>query len=294
MNNSPVVFHYPGEDKLQETFANLGDFETGSCTFHEFPDGESYVRIESEVRDRELILFCSLHHPNDKFLAIHFFAKQAKEMGARKITLIAGYLAYMRQDKRFHPGECITSEHFAKLLSGSVDRLITVDPHLHRRKSMDEIYSIPTTLVHAAPNIAEFIKRNIQNPLLIGPDGESEQWVSEVAHLANVPYQVLLKERLGDRDVKVTLPDVENYQDSTPVLVDDIISTGKTMIETILHLKNLLKVKPVCIGVHAVFADKALSDMQNAGAGRIISCNTIPHSTNEIDLAEALLNAYQS
>ncbi|MFX8354866.1 phosphoribosyltransferase family protein, partial [Acinetobacter baumannii] len=90
-----------------------------------------------------------------------------------------------------------------------------------------------------------------------GPDSESEQWVSKVAADANAPYIILKKLRKGDRNVKVSVPQVEKYKESTPVLVDDIISTGNTMIETIGHLKKAGMKPPVCIGIHAVFAARA-------------------------------------
>src|SRR5829696_534139 len=114
----------------------------------------------------------------------------------------------------------------------SVRLLVTVDPHLHRYKSLDEIYSIPTRVVHSAPFLAEWIAANEPAPLLIGPDIESEQWVSEVAARANAPYRILRKQRHGDRDVEITIPDLHEFSGRMPVLVDDIISSGRTIIET--------------------------------------------------------------
>jgi ribose-phosphate pyrophosphokinase len=200
----------------------------------------------------------------------------------------------MRQDKQFNSGEAITSDYFAQLISSFADRIITIDPHLHRRSSMNEIYSIPCNVLHSAKLISSWIKNNIQKPLLIGPDSESEQWVSEVAKVAGAPFIVLQKIRRGDNDVDVSIPQTEKYKDHTPVLVDDIISTANTMIETIGHLKKASMKPAVCIGVHAVFANLAYDNLIKAGAKEVISCNTIFHSTNKIDVSEIIIDCYNN
>ena len=138
--------------------------------------------------------------------------------------------------------------------------VVTIDPHLHRWNSLSEIFTIPTVVLHASLNIAAWIKGNIPKPILIGPDIESQQWVAEIAKAANAPYSIVEKKRFGDASVRATIPQIESYQDHSPVIVDDIISTGATMIETISHLK-LLGMKNIhCIGVHAIFANTAYQE----------------------------------
>ncbi len=170
---------------------------------------------------------------------------------------MAPYLAYMRQDHRFHPGEAITSAAFATHLSAAFDWLVTVDPHLHRYKALSDIYTIPAVAAHAAPEIARWIAREVKDPVLIGPDTESKQWVGEVAALAGAPFEVLRKRRHGDRDVEVSMPDLDRWRASTPVLVDDIISSGETMRVTLEHLAGMGLKPAVCIGVHGIFAGDA-------------------------------------
>ena len=209
----------------------------------------------------------------------------AKQLGAKRVGLCAPYLAYMRQDKQFHTGEGITSQYFAALLSNHFDWLITVDPHLHRYHSLSEIYSIPATAIHAALEVANWIKAHVKKPLLIGPDEESEQWVKQVAADANAAHLILQKVRHGDADVEVSRPDVEAYQTHTPILIDDIISTAQTMIKTTEQLKTLKMKPPICIGVHAIFAENANQALTNAYVDKVLTCNAIPHPTNEIDLS---------
>jgi len=139
-------------------------------------------------------------------LPLLFAADTARDLGARRIGLVAPYLAYMRQDIRFHAGEAVTSRTFAAILSRHLDWLVTVDPHLHRYHELSEIYRIPTQVVHAAPFLASWIKRNVARPLIIGPDLESEQWVSQVAADADAPFLVCEKIRSGDRHVTISIP----------------------------------------------------------------------------------------
>ena len=287
----PLVFALHGQDPLCATLAAHLGSEPGHLTVRRFPDGESYVRLDTPVAGRTVILVCNMRDPDTKFLQLCFAAAAAKELGAAHVGLVAPYLAYMRQDHRFQPGEAITSASYARLIGGFADWLVTVDPHLHRHGSLGEIYAIPTAVVSAAPSIARWIRANIASPWLIGPDAESAQRVSEVAQDSGAPFTVLEKTRHGDREVEVRLPDIDTHRAHTPVLVDDIISTGQTMIETLAHLKRAGLAAPVCIGVHAVFADRAYEDLLAAGAARVATCNTIPHPSNAIDLSEQIAAA---
>ena len=289
-----LIFPLPGNDSLAHSLAATLGAEVGQLTVRRFPDQETYVRVDSPVTGRDVAIACTLHRPDDKLLPLLFLASTLRELGARQVGLVAPYLAYMRQDRRFREGEAVTSTHFAAFLSETVDWLVTVDPHLHRRNSLAEIYSIPAAVLHAAQNIADWIARNVPNPVLVGPDAESAQWVRAVADLARAPSIVLEKLRRGDRDVSVSVPDIERWRDHTPVLVDDIISTARTMIATVGHLRRIGLVGPVCVGVHAVFADRAYDELCEAGAGRVVTCNTVPHASNGIDIVPLLASGMQS
>ncbi len=290
----PIVLALPGNEAMAQSLALHLGAEFGQATLRRFPDEESYVRIETSVSGREVILVCTLHRPDDKVLPLLFLAATAKELGASRVGLVTPYLAYMRQDRRFQPGEGITSTYFAKILSGFVDWLVTVDPHLHRRNSLAEIYSVPSKVVHAASAISNWIRANVEVPVLVGPDSESAQWVAAVAEGAGAPHLILEKVRRGDREVEIAVPEIEHWHNRTPVLVDDIISTARTMIETVGHLRRAGLKPPVCIGVHAVFADQAYAELLAAGVARVVTCNTIPHASNSIDLIESLTEAAQA
>lgn len=288
---TPVVFALPGNEAIARSLASQIGAEFGTSKVRRFPDGDSYVRIDTLVENREIILVCTLDRPDEKFLPLSFMAATAHDLGASRVGIVCPYLAYMRQDKRFQRGEAVSSEYFAKLLSARADWLVTVDPHLHRHHSLGEIFAVPALATHAAPYLASWIRENVPEPVLVGPDGESEQWVASVAAGAGAPYVVLEKIRNGDHDVEVSVPHLGRNSGRTPVLVDDIISTGRTMIETVLRLANTGSQPPVCVGVHAIFAGDAYAALRAAGAGKIVTCNTIPHESNAIDIATLIAEA---
>jgi len=289
-----VCFSLPGNEEITKKLAGKMNVEIGKTVVRKFPDGETYVRILSDVKNKQVVLICTLHEPDEKILPIYFLSQTSKLLGAKKVCLVAPYLAYMRQDKIFNSGEGVTAKYFGKLLSKIVDGIITVDPHLHRIKSLSKIYDIPNTTIHVADEISKWIKINIKNPVLIGPDKESKQWVSVVAKNAEAPFIVLKKIRYSDKLVKVSIPELDRYKNATPVLVDDIISTGHTMIETVNHLKKEGMKPVVCIGIHAVFAGNSYKELSDCGVEKIVTCNTITHPSNAIDLtnilAEKILN----
>lgn len=286
-----VLFSFAEDETLGASLCNLTGAEHGAWEHHRFPDGESLVRLDTDVSGKHVMILCSLLEPDRKILPLLFLADTARELGAKRVGLVSPYLAYMRQDIRFHDGEAITSRIFAALLSRHVDWLVTVDPHLHRYHSLDEIYTIPSLVVPAAPTVAEWIRKHIGNPLLVGPDEESEQWVGEVAAKAEAPFIVLRKTRHGDRDVSVSAPDADAYRDRVPVLVDDIISSARTMATTTRQLLAQGFRPPVCIGVHGIFGEDGFGTLKAAGVERILTCNTLPHETNAIVLDAPLAEA---
>ena len=259
---------------------------------HRFPDGELQLTLPPRL-PRRVVLLRSLHAPNEKLVEVLLASCGAREAGARHVTLAAPYLAYMRQDRQFQPGEGITSHYFAALLSQHLDWLVTVDPHLHRIHQLGDIYRIPTCVVHAAGAIAAWIRDEVPIPVLVGPDAESAQWVGEVAAHIGAPHTVLQKTRRGDREVEVSMPHLDAHRDRTPVLVDDIISTARTMIQTVRHLRTLGLPAPVCVGVHGLFAGTAYQDLQAAGAARVVTTGSVPHSSNAISLDPLLAGAVE-
>jgi ribose-phosphate pyrophosphokinase len=285
--SEPLLLPMPGNERLAQVLADALGWAAGEVEMRRFPDGESYLRLVTQVDRRQVIIICTLVDPDEKFLPLIFAAATARELGAARVGLVAPYLAYMRQDRRFNPGEAVTSRHVAKLISGAFDWLVTVDPHLHRYGALGEIYTIPTRAIHAAPLMSDWIRQNVPDPLIVGPDSESAQWVAAVARDAAAPFSVLEKVRHGDRDVTITLKDMRTWQDRTPVLVDDIIASGRTMIEAVRLLNRDGWQPPVCLAVHGVFADRSDQVLAAEGA-QVVTSNTVPHPTNRLDVSRLL------
>lgn len=280
-----LILPLPGNTTLAKDMARELGAELGVLEIRRFPDWESYVRLRSDVQGQEVVFVCTLARPDEQFLSLVFAARTARERGASKVTLVAPYLAYMRQDTAFQDGEAVSSVQFASLLSAEFDRLITVDPHLHRHKTLAEIYTVPALALHAAPLLAGWIGASVAEPLIVGPDAESKQWVAAIANGA--PSVVLRKIRDGDREVTIDFPDLSPWRGRQPVLVDDIASSGRTLIAACEGLVSQGFAKPVCAVVHPLFAENSFEALSRVAA-RVVSTDTIAHKSNAISVAALL------
>lgn len=222
---------------------------------HRFPDGEGKLTLPA-VLPQQVIICRSLDRPDRKLIELLLAAKTARELGASRLTLVAPYLCYMRQDKAFAPGEAVSQKIIGNFLADLFDDVITVDPHLHR--THDIALAVPATnsmALSASPAMSEFL-RTQQQPILIGPDSESQQWVQNIAEDSALEYGVGSKKRLGDCEVKISLPDIDLHGRNV-VLIDDVLSTGETMAITARHcLANGARQVNVLV-THPLFAPGA-------------------------------------
>ena len=290
MKNDPLVLCFPEYRQPAERMATAAGFPREMVDTHHFPDGESRIRLPEQLPEQ--VIFCrSLNQPNEKLIELILAAATARRLGAKRIMLVAPYLCYMRQDKAFHPGEAISQRIIGELLASRFDSLITVDPHLHRVHNLQQAVPVERAIALSATAVmADWLKEQLDNPLLIGPDEESVQWVAAIAKRDHLDYCVARKERLGDRNVRITLP-AGDYTGRQIVLVDDVASTGRTLE---MAARELLPHNPARISAlvtHALFFGDALQRLQQAGVEKIWSCDTIPHPTNRLQLAELLAGA---
>ncbi len=270
-----------------EALAHTLGIPYATVNIHRFPDGESKVTLPAPL-PAEVILCRSLDHPNDKLIELLLAAKTAREKGVERLTLVAPYLCYMRQDIAFQPGEAISQRIIGGFLGELFDKVVTVDPHLHRIERLEQ--AIPgreAVALGTAELMGRFLAENTSRPLLIGPDAESEQWVRAIAEPAGLEYAVAAKERLGDREVHITLPD-HDYHRHEVILIDDMISTGRTLINVAEQLKRQGAQTIHCLVTHALFSDDVTQALNNAGIIHIWSSDSIPHPTNAVALAGLL------
>ena len=157
---------------------------------HRFPDGESKLRLPPTL-PADVLVLRGLHQPHDKLVELLITLPAARALGACRILLVAPYLAYMRQDMAFNPGEAVSQRHIAALLAAHVDGLITVDPHLHRIASLDEVMPGCRSLaLSAAPLLGAWVARHVPGALLLGPDEEALQWVAAAGQAQGLDHAV--------------------------------------------------------------------------------------------------------
>ncbi len=287
------VYAMPGNEARAEALvAGLADAaQLAQLELHRFPDGESLVRVQAPRGPAALV--CTLQDPDARSVPLLMAAATLRELGATRLGLVAPYLAYMRQDRAFAPGQAVSARIYARWLSQHFDWLITVDPHLHRIASLAEVYTLRSRVVHAAGPIARWIGAEVAHPLLIGPDAESRQWVADVAARVAAPMLVLHKQRRGDREVSSELPDMRRWRGRTPVLLDDIASSGATLAAVLGPLRAQGLQGAVCVVTHGLFAPGALQRLRGAGAARVACSDSVdaPAGVERIGLDAELVDA---
>ncbi|MCA9502435.1 MAG: ribose-phosphate diphosphokinase [Myxococcota bacterium] len=259
---------------------------------HVFPDGESLVRAVADGAERVLV-FRSLDHPNARLVELLLAADALRRQGVSALGLVAPYLGYMRQDHVFQPGEPLSQRVVARLLSDAFDDVLTVEAHLHRIRTLAEVFTCPARSLPAAAAIADWIAAGPRPSVVIGPDAESEPWVRAIAEPAALPWCVGRKQRHGDRDVHIELPALPTGV-GTALLVDDVASSGTTLeaLARILAGRGVPRIEAVV--VHALFSPDAERRLAAAGIARIVSSDGIRHPTNEIPLAPTLARAIEA
>lgn len=263
-------------------------------TISQFPDGDLYLKYNIDVKGEVVVIVGSMQpNPTESLIKIIFAAEAAKDLGARKVILVSPYLAFMRQDGRFNPGEAVSSKIVGKLLSDSVDKIITFDPHIHRWKSMKDIFSIPAVKLTTNGLIGKYIQKNYHGEIVTGPDWESSQWAKRIADHIRVPVTIFRKKRFSPWKVQAKMVTPIPIAGKDVIIVDDIISTGHTMMEVAKQLRRMNAKSITAIVVHGMFVGGAISKLKKAGIKRIITTNCIEHPSNEIDVVPLIIKELQ-
>ncbi|MGA0840180.1 MAG: ribose-phosphate diphosphokinase [Pseudomonadales bacterium] len=277
------ILTFPDDCARGRDLADRLGVEFDAIDLHHFPDGESRLRLPAALAP-QVVIVRSLDRPNEKLVEILMAALAARESGATEVTLVAPYLAYMRQDAAFQPGEVVSQRWIGQLLATHFDIIVTVDPHLHRVGSLSEAVPARTAvIVPAAPAIGAFLRERAPGAVLVGPDSESAQWVAAVASAAALDYAVADKERHGDRSVSVALP-LRSFAGERVVLVDDLVSTGRTLVEAGRALMRAGARRVDVMATHALFVGDAIAELRAAGIVEIWSTDTVRHPTNALSL----------
>ncbi|HLC61592.1 MAG TPA: ribose-phosphate diphosphokinase [Candidatus Nanoarchaeia archaeon] len=258
---------------------------------NKFPDDEILIKFSSGLKNQDVAIVQSFYRNiSDCLIEVILASATAKELGAKKIILIAPYFPYLRQDKRFHAGESLSQGIIAGLIDKYFYEVLVIDPHLHRKNSLNQIFKIKSTRLTANDLIADYIRKNIKNPILIGPDSESYKWARNVAEKIGAESRILTKTRYSSYYVKVKLNKKIDLRDRNVVIVDDIVSTGHTIIEASKLLRKLGAKNIYCICVHGIFIEDALKKLKKNKIN-VISTNTIPNKASKIDVSGIIVGS---
>jgi ribose-phosphate pyrophosphokinase len=259
---------------------------------HRFPDGESLVRVDRT--SESAIVYRSLDHPNDKLVEIVLAASALRDQGATRLILVAPYMCYMRQDTAFHSGEAVSQKVIGRLLDGLFDGIVTVDPHLHRTPDLAGIFPEAQTVSASATSLfaAQLRSDGVSaDTLLVGPDRESRQWVEAVAQPLGLEVFIGEKSRRSDRGVDITIPNIANVKGRPAVIIDDVVSTGGTLIRCAKLLEDAGVASMEVLAVHALWGPEEEAALLAAGIFRLRSTDSIPHPSNTIHLAPLLADS---
>jgi ribose-phosphate pyrophosphokinase len=288
-----LLLAFDDEAVLARRLAQATGWPLAMIGRHRFPDGETRLRLPPQLPPRAVLLR-GLQQPNEKLTELMLAAAGARELGAQRLTLVSPYLAYMRQDLAFTPGEVVSQRHLGRALATWFDAVITVDPHLHRVSTMDEVVPGRRGIaLSAAPLLGEWIARQLPRALLLGPDEESLQWVAVAAQAGGLEHAVCRKARHGDRAVDVALPEVD-VRGRAVVLLDDVASTGRTFVEA---ARGALAQGAASVDVavtHALLVGDALEQLHAAGVRQVWSTDCVPHPSNVVSMVPLVAQALSS
>jgi ribose-phosphate pyrophosphokinase len=293
--NAVAIQCLPSATSDATRLASRLDVPIHEIALHRFPDGE--LRVTVGPTAATTILYVPLDQPNDKLVAILFAAEALRREGAKRLVLLAPYLCYMRQDAAFQKGEAISQKVIGRLIAATVDRVITVDAHLHRTDSITSVFpGIEADDLSAMPAIADALRAAgfDRDSVVVGPDSESQAWVSALAGRLGTAWAVAQKTRHGDRSVDMTFADPKLVAGRPVLLIDDIVSSGGTLIACAKALVAAGATTIDAVITHALFAPELTRDFLQAGIRSIRSSHSVPHPTNAIVLDEIFAAALRT
>jgi ribose-phosphate pyrophosphokinase len=260
---------------------------------HVFPDGETRLRLPPCL-PAHVVLLCGLQQPNAKLTELLLAAAGARELGVQRLTLVSPYLAYMRQDMAFTPGEVVSQRHLGHLLATCFDAVVTVDPHLHRIRTLDEVLPGRRGItLSAASLLGGHAAARVPGALLLAPDEEAGQWVRQAAAAHGLDHAVCHKQRHGDHDVDVALPDA-SVAGRAVVLLDDVASTGRTLVAAATGALAQGAASVDVAVTHGLFIGDAMLQITRAGVRHVWSSDCVPHESNVVSVAPLLAAALRA
>ncbi len=276
----------PASKELAESVSAQTGFSNVPVVSKVFPDGESYVRLDGNVQGEDVAIVQTTCPPEQdgRLLQLAFMADSAKRAGAKKVTAIVPYLAYARQDKMFLSGEGISVETIARILKASgIDEFLTIN--LHSEQSLKQ-FPFPASTVSAIPLIANyFLEKGYKGAFALSPDKGAMYIAQQAQVVLGGDAGHLSKTR--DRYTGQTVQTAEglNVKDQTVIILDDIISTGGTIVGAAKILKDLGASHIFAACVHPLLIGDAAKRILDAGVEEIIGTDSVPGLYSKVSLA---------
>lgn len=289
-----AVHAFPDNAAAAGRFASALGLPLRLIGTHVFPDGESRPTVEARAGETALVLQ-TLARPDGRLMPLLLAADALRRSGAARVDLVAPYLAYMRQDRVFHPGEPLSQAVLGRMLSGAFDRVLTLEAHLHRTPDLARVFPGREALNAGAEDIlaAGLSRLRPGVDLVAGPDVESRAWAGEVARRLGVGVLVAGKTRHGDREVNLQYPEDPAVRGAHVALVDDICSTGGTLAAAGRALKAAGAARITAAVVHGLHDRATARRLAAAGIDRLVTTDSVPGPGRRLPVAETLARAWR-
>lgn len=290
MTKFTVIGGGDSQDLARRISRKLGATYVGSKT-RVFPDGEGKISLNSKPKGDTIIIVQSTMPPVDSnLIRVISLIHKAREFSDRIIAVVP-YMGYARQDREFLSGEIVTMDVVASMFQkAGAKKIIMVD--IHSAAGLEK-FEIPASNVSAMPELAKYFKKmRLKNPLVVSPDLGGTDRAKKFAKLLGSEYISLKKQRdLRTGKVKITNQKLQDISGRDLVLVDDMISTGGSIVKAGEFLKSQGCKKIFVACTHALLIDGAEKKIKKAGIAQIISTNTVPGSTSIVDVSGIIAEA---
>jgi ribose-phosphate pyrophosphokinase len=268
--------------------------QLGYAELEKLPDGEKYVRIPESVSGKDILIVNSFaHHPDELILETLFLIDTFKELGAREISGIFPYFPYSRLSRKFIRGEAATLKTVAKLFKAAgLKKMYVVDFHIHN--DLNELFQFEVVNVTAMHLLSKYVMDNfkIDSPYVVGADQVASYWASIVAGELNTEFSLMRKIRIDAENVVIdSVP--ENVLNKDVILVDDIISTGGTIIQAVKALKSAGARRIYAICTHPVLSNQALQLIYQSGVDGVVGTDTVLSPVSHVSVSGLLSEAVE-
>ncbi|BDZ67988.1 ribose-phosphate diphosphokinase [Methanobacterium ferruginis] len=280
-----------GGSSSQKLAANIAhEMDDVLCPLEsrKFPDGERYIRIKGDVEEGVIVVQSTGYPQDENLMELFLILKTIRSMGITNIRTVIPYFGYGRQEKRFNPGEAVSADVVCDLIQyAGASEVYSINLH---ENSICDLFNIPTHNLSAMPTIAQYVADNVDDPVIVAPDKGALGFAQEISNLLNCESDYLEKIRISPEKVE-TKPKNLDVDGRDVVIIDDIISTGGTIVNACGILKEHGARRIVVSCVHPVLVEDALLKIFAAGAHDVVGTDTLKSEVSNVSVASLVADA---